>query len=91
MMTQTEGAKCRCQRGYSGDRCESAVCLPECMNGGECVSPEVCSCKNGYTGARCQRGESLRLTVASLLKRARPLSVVAIGRGQCGRRRWAGV
>ena len=52
------GATCRCQRGYRGDHCESPVCLPDCMNGGECVSPEVCSCKNGYTGARCQRGKS---------------------------------
>ena len=57
----TQGAKCRCERGYNGDRCENPACLPDCMNGGECVSPEVCSCKNGYTGARCQRGKFVSL------------------------------
>ena len=34
----------------------SAICEPECLNGGDCVSPDVCSCAAGYTGDICGQG-----------------------------------
>jgi hypothetical protein len=42
---QTAPDVCDCATGYVGDSCQTAVCVPECQNGGTC-SPE---CQNGGT------------------------------------------
>lgn len=34
----------------------SAICLPECQNGGLCIAPGVCECLKGYHGETCQEG-----------------------------------
>ncbi|XP_015913510.1 protein kinase C-binding protein NELL2 isoform X1 [Parasteatoda tepidariorum] len=46
---------CKCQDGYSGDGYEcKPVCTQQCLNGGECVAPDLCSCLPGYTGTICE-------------------------------------
>lgn len=32
----------------------SAICIPDCENGGTCVSPGKCACKQTFIGDRCQ-------------------------------------
>lgn len=32
----------------------SALCTPECQNGGSCVLPNLCICTSAYTGASCE-------------------------------------
>ena len=34
-----------------------AICDPDCMNGGECTSPNVCFCPEGFNGDYCQQKE----------------------------------
>ena len=34
----------------------SAVCSPDCVNGGTCVAPNHCTCPPGWTGATCSQG-----------------------------------
>ena len=34
----------------------SAVCSPNCVNGGSCVAPNNCTCPPGWTGATCSQG-----------------------------------
>ena len=34
----------------------TAVCVPECENGGECTGPNQCHCPAHYSGPRCQNG-----------------------------------
>ena len=36
----------------------TAVCDPECDNGGTCVGPGQCHCTEHYSGPRCQQGKS---------------------------------
>ena len=31
-----------------------AICNPGCLNGGECVAPNVCACRRGYVGPSCE-------------------------------------
>ena len=42
---------------YSGDVGleihATAICTPECENGGTCTSPGVCTCASGWSGSRC--------------------------------------
>ncbi|XP_059084105.1 uncharacterized protein LOC131881289 [Tigriopus californicus] len=52
---KTASVKCQCEKGFYGKFCEKALCRPECLNGGQCIEPDVCACPNGFTGARCQR------------------------------------
>ena len=33
----------------------SAVCSPDCVNGGTCVAPNHCTCPPGRTGATCSQ------------------------------------
>ena len=40
--------------GFLGKFCESALCYPQCMNGGSCVAPGVCSCAEGFQGYHCE-------------------------------------
>ena len=35
----------------------TAVCNPNCENGGVCVEPNNCRCKVGYTGNLCENGK----------------------------------
>lgn len=35
----------------------SAICQPECVNGGVCIAPGVCQCPRGFHGETCQEGE----------------------------------
>nr|CAD7595724.1 unnamed protein product [Timema genevievae] len=32
---------CQCPEGYMGQYCKTALCYPQCMNGGSCTSPGV--------------------------------------------------
>ena len=34
----------------------TAVCSPDCMNGGTCIEPGECTCAAGWTGNRCEKG-----------------------------------
>ncbi|KAJ8704803.1 hypothetical protein PYW08_012123 [Mythimna loreyi] len=50
--------KCRCDDGYSGERCEVNTCRSYCLNSGICSVQEldqpVCQCPEGYEGSRCE-------------------------------------
>ncbi|CAC5401878.1 Mast/stem cell growth factor receptor kita [Mytilus coruscus] len=37
----------------SYQRCNKAICRPNCGNGGQCTLPNVCSCPDGFAGDRC--------------------------------------
>lgn len=45
-----------CPEGYMGPNCKTALCYPQCMNGGVCTAPGVCDCKPGYNGLHCEGG-----------------------------------
>ncbi|XP_054168400.1 protein shifted-like isoform X1 [Oppia nitens] len=47
---------CECPTGFLGKFCESALCYPQCMNGGTCVAPGMCSCAQGFQGFYCEGG-----------------------------------
>lgn len=47
--------KCKCQQGYGGRFCETAICILPCLNGGHCVAPYKCECTHGYAGFRCEQ------------------------------------
>ncbi|XP_075212261.1 protein kinase C-binding protein NELL2-like isoform X2 [Lycorma delicatula] len=52
----TQGSyHCQCHPGYSGDgyNC-TPICRQPCLNGGECVQPDVCQCRQGYRGTNCE-------------------------------------
>ena len=34
-----------------------ASCYPPCLNGGNCVGPNICLCPRMFRGAKCQQGE----------------------------------
>ncbi|XP_027206315.2 WNT inhibitory factor 1 isoform X2 [Dermatophagoides pteronyssinus] len=42
--------------GFLGKYCESALCYPQCMNGGTCIAPGVCVCSQGFQGLHCEGG-----------------------------------
>lgn len=44
-----------------GQYCQTALCYPQCMNGGLCTAPAVCSCPKGYQGRHCEGGKSILL------------------------------
>ena len=46
--------------------CVSAICEPECYNGGKCISPGVCSCPVGFKGNLCKSGTNYCLLVVYL-------------------------
>ncbi|KYN33970.1 Protein shifted [Trachymyrmex septentrionalis] len=45
-----------CPDGYLGPNCKTALCYPNCMNGGNCTAPGICSCPPGYQGPYCEGG-----------------------------------
>ena len=52
---------CNCtSSGYSGDRCENALCfgvtdpVAVCNGKGACVSTDLCNCFSGHTGSQCE-------------------------------------
>ncbi|CAO1426574.1 unnamed protein product [Diamesa hyperborea] len=47
---------CQCKEGFSGNgyNC-SPVCQQSCLNGGECIEPNVCKCRTGYEGSSCEK------------------------------------
>ncbi|XP_048240923.1 von Willebrand factor D and EGF domain-containing protein-like isoform X1 [Haliotis rufescens] len=47
--------RCSCPSGWSGRRCDKAVCHLSCQNGGVCFKPDICVCRRGYAGASCQK------------------------------------
>ena len=60
-MCNAEGGSCNasgscvCEDGWSGVKCDVAVCSPECVPGNEqCVAPNNCSCDPGWTGSQCE-------------------------------------
>jgi len=38
---------CVCKEGYLGPHCATALCYPQCLNGGVCIAPGKCSCPLG--------------------------------------------
>ncbi|UXI20119.1 E3 ubiquitin-protein ligase MARCH5-like [Sarcoptes scabiei] len=45
---------CVCPTGFLGKYCESALCYPQCQNGGTCIAPGVCACSPGFQGLHCE-------------------------------------
>lgn len=54
-----------CCSGWKGHNCLTPICDPDCMNGGECKSPNACFCLEGFVGDHCQRKEGTALVVRS--------------------------
>lgn len=40
-----------------GPHCQTGLCFPQCMHGGNCTAPGKCSCPPGYQGEHCEGGE----------------------------------
>ncbi|KAJ8712591.1 hypothetical protein PYW07_005433 [Mythimna separata] len=57
---------CRCDAGYSGERCEVYACHRYCLNNGHCSLNEedepVCQCVGNYEGSRCETVKNKALT-----------------------------
>lgn len=34
----------KCKSGYTGSKCDQAICEPKCENGGKCIAPNMCFC-----------------------------------------------
>lgn len=49
----------------------SAICEPECLNGGTCVAPAVCQCPRGFHGETCQEGKTRGCIVTSFCEYGR--------------------
>lgn len=48
---------CLCTNEFTGRQCETAVCSPDCDNGGQCIAENghsTCLCAEGFTGTRCE-------------------------------------
>ncbi|KAK2536342.1 von Willebrand factor D and EGF domain-containing protein-like [Columba guinea] len=45
--------KCLCASGWTGSRCQEAICPQGCRNNGACVAPGICSCPAGWVGGAC--------------------------------------
>ncbi|XP_065835763.1 signal peptide, CUB and EGF-like domain-containing protein 1 [Oscarella lobularis] len=45
--------ECKCSPKWKGDKCDIAICSPECLNG-QCVSPDQCFCNLGWVGTSCE-------------------------------------
>lgn len=37
----------------------TAVCTPQCLNGGNCTEPGVCNCTMEWMGDHCEQGKSI--------------------------------
>ncbi|KAJ8715958.1 hypothetical protein PYW08_013243 [Mythimna loreyi] len=65
--------KCRCNAGYSGQRCEINVCYNYCLNDGECSLNEeeepICQCAGDHAGVRCEDDTSDTTPTYDLAKR----------------------
>jgi hypothetical protein len=55
--TNTVGSyACQCRSGFSGSGRECVpICESPCLNGGECIAPNVCDCRGGYEGSSCEK------------------------------------
>jgi len=45
-----------CLEGWSGERCNEALCDPACQNGGTCIAPNTCDCGDNinYIAPSCE-------------------------------------
>lgn len=41
----------------------TAICNPNCQNGGSCTSPNICDCVNGWSGPTCSAGNSVGIVI----------------------------
>jgi len=44
---------CHCDKGYTGDLCNTAICQQGCVHG-ECLFPGYCTCFDGFKGRSCE-------------------------------------
>ncbi|XP_019387193.1 PREDICTED: wnt inhibitory factor 1-like, partial [Crocodylus porosus] len=44
---------CLCASGWTGLRCQEAVCPQGCQSDGACVASGICSCQAGGVGGDC--------------------------------------
>ncbi|KAI3384806.1 hypothetical protein SNEBB_006344 [Seison nebaliae] len=42
-----------CCKGWQGALCEEPICSLKCLNGGQCIAPEICECTSPYVGENC--------------------------------------
>ncbi len=56
---------CECDSGWNGDKCDTAICSPACVNG-SCTMPDTCSCDSGWYGDVCDSaGETIVVTTTT--------------------------
>mmetsp|Transcript_10902 Transcript_10902/g.27426 ORF Transcript_10902/g.27426 Transcript_10902/m.27426 type:complete len:648 (-) Transcript_10902:240-2183(-) len=49
-----ETAGCRCDAGWEGDTCHTAMCAQPCEHG-RCIKPSTCKCHGGWRGRLCDQ------------------------------------
>lgn len=47
-----EAGKCKCDEGWTGNRCELLPCDPRCHEHGQCRNG-TCVCSQGWNGRHC--------------------------------------
>lgn len=45
---------CHCDVGWTGDKCDVAICGMPCTSHGNCTAPDTCTCERGWQGMTCE-------------------------------------